>query len=191
MSSQSSELAALAGLLRDARTLLSPLVNDPDEQAPLGALAATGPRAASAPEEYSLLVEAIREGYLLHYGTPRLIDGADPDLRLLAGDYLYALGLERLARLGDDAAVSELSDLISLCAELHAEGRAELAPPLWLAAVAAVGNGESEGLDLAKRRARELDPNATNLLWEAAQEAAGAKSGELTRAAEAIDFTPP
>ena len=33
--------------------------------------------------------------------------GADPDLRLLAGDYLYALGLERLAGLGDLPAVRE------------------------------------------------------------------------------------
>ncbi len=55
-----------------------------------------------------LLFEAIREGYLLHYGDPRLLDGADPDLRLLAGDYLYAVGLERLAALGDLEAVREL-----------------------------------------------------------------------------------
>ena len=45
--------------------------------------------------------------------------GADADLRLLAGDYLYALGLERLAALGDLEAVRELSDLISLSAQVH------------------------------------------------------------------------
>ena len=44
------------------------------------------------------MVEAVREGYLLHYGEPRLLVGADADLALLAGDYLYALGLERLPR---------------------------------------------------------------------------------------------
>ena len=38
-----------------------------DEEPALGALAAAGPRAAEAPDEYMLLVEAIREGYLLHY----------------------------------------------------------------------------------------------------------------------------
>ncbi len=47
------------------------------------------------------MVEAVREGYLLHYGEPRLLAGHDADLALLAGDYLYALGIERLAALGD------------------------------------------------------------------------------------------
>ncbi len=50
-----------------------------------------------------------------------MVDGADDDLALLAGDYLYARGLERLAALGDLEAVRELSDLISLVAQLHAE----------------------------------------------------------------------
>ena len=42
----------------------------------------------------------------------RAID--DPDLALLLGDQLYALGLSRLAALGDLEAVAELADLISL-----------------------------------------------------------------------------
>ena len=74
------------------------------------------------------MVEAVREGYLLHYGEPRLLAGHDADLALLAGDYLYALGLERLAALGDDPAVAVLADLISDCAQLHAEGRDDEAP---------------------------------------------------------------
>ena len=53
---------------------------------------------------------------------PRLLAGHDPDLALLAGDYLYALGLERLPALGDAEAVRVLADLISGCARLHAEG---------------------------------------------------------------------
>ena len=57
-----------------------------------------------------------------------MVVGADPDLALLAGDYLYALGLERLAALGDLEAIRELSDLISLSAQLHdAEGGARAA----------------------------------------------------------------
>ena len=52
------------------------------------------------------MIEAVREGYLLHYGEPRIVVGADTDLALLAGDYLYALGLERLAALGDLEAVA-------------------------------------------------------------------------------------
>ncbi len=34
------------------------------------------------------VLEAVYEGYLLHYGEPRLFEGMDPDLRLLAGDAL-------------------------------------------------------------------------------------------------------
>jgi hypothetical protein len=61
--------------------------------------------------ERLFVLEAVYEGYLLHYGTPRLFDGMDADLRLLAGDTLYALGLARLAQSGDLPAVAELSDL--------------------------------------------------------------------------------
>ncbi len=67
------------------------------------------------------MLEAVYEGYLMHYGTPRAFEGMDPDLRLLAGDALYALGLSRLAARGDLEAVAELSDLISLTARAHAE----------------------------------------------------------------------
>jgi hypothetical protein len=83
-----------------------------------------------APERLFVL-EAVYEGYLMHYGNPRAFAGMDEDLRLLAGDALYALGLERLAVAGDLAAVAELSDLISACARTHAEGRPELAEARW------------------------------------------------------------
>jgi hypothetical protein len=77
------------------------------------------------------VLEAVYEGYLMHYGSPRLFSGMDPDLRLLAGDALYALGLSRLAEAGDLDAVAELSDLISSSAEVHAEGRGDEAEALW------------------------------------------------------------
>jgi hypothetical protein len=184
-------LRDLAATLRAEDTVISPHVLDPDAEPALGLLAAAGPRAAGSPAEYSLLVESVREGYLLHYAKPRLLEPGDRDLALLAGDYLYALGLERLAKLGDDDAVAQLSDLISLCAELHAEGQAELTAPLWLACVSAVGGGGNEQLERAKGAARALDTDATRLLWESAEVIAGAASGELARGAEAIDFTPP
>jgi hypothetical protein len=189
--SPSAALQDLAAMLRAEDTVISPHVLDPDAEPALGMLAAAGSRAAGSPAEYSLLVESVREGYLLHYAKPRLLEPGDRDLALLAGDYLYALGLERLAKLGDDAAVAQLSDLISLCAELHAEEQAELTAPLWLACVSAVGSGGSEQLDRAKGAARALDTDATKLLWESAELAAGAASDELARASEAIDFTPP
>jgi hypothetical protein len=81
--------------------------------------------------ERLFVLEAVYEGYLMHYGDPRAFAGMDDDLRLLAGDALYALGLERLAVAGDLQAVAELSDLISACARAHAEGRPEQAETHW------------------------------------------------------------
>jgi hypothetical protein len=79
-------------------------------------------------------VAAVREGYLLHYGRPRLVDGADDGLALLAGDRLYALGLARLAAAADMVAVRELADLITLCAQAHAVGDGAAAQAAWEAA---------------------------------------------------------
>ena len=75
-----------------------------------------------AAERYALGLETIYEGYLVHYGTPRLFDPHDPDVALLLGDYLYAHGLVRIAELGDVEAIRELAELISSCAHLRAEG---------------------------------------------------------------------
>jgi hypothetical protein len=90
-------------------------------------------------DEYSLVMEAVREGYLLHYGESRLLAGHDEDLALLAGDYLYALGLDRLASMGDTEAVAVLAELISRCAQLHAEGRGDEVEPLWAEAGRRIG----------------------------------------------------
>jgi hypothetical protein len=124
-------LQALADQLRAEDTPISPHVVDPAEPPTLGELAASGPGATAAPAEYALVVEAVREGYLLHHEQPRLLAGHDSDLGLLAGDYLYALGLARLAALGDTGAVAILSDLISECARLQADGATEEIPNLW------------------------------------------------------------
>ena len=94
--------------------------------------------------EHAFVLEAVYEGFLLHYGEPRAFAGMDADLRLLAGDSLYALGLERLARAGDVDAVAELGDLISLCSQAEIEGRRELIGPLWEATarrLAGMGEG--------------------------------------------------
>ncbi len=131
-------LKALAVQLRDEETPISPHVVEPAAAPKLGVTVAAGPRAAASPGEYALIVEAVREGYLLHYGEPRLMAGHDDDLALLAGDYLYALGLDRLAALGDTEAVAILSDLISSCAQLHAEGREAEVPQLWTDAAHAI-----------------------------------------------------
>jgi hypothetical protein len=84
------------------------------------------------------VLEAVREGYLLHYREPRAFAGMDADLRLLAGDSLYALGVARLAEAGDLAAVAELADLISACAQAESEGRRDGVPGLWEASANAL-----------------------------------------------------
>ncbi len=134
MSDPAAALRDLAAHLRQEDTPISPHVVDPAGPATLGTLAATGPRSEAAAAEYALVVEAVYEGYLLHYGEPRLLAGHDADLALLAGDYLYALGLDRLAALGDDYAVALLSDLIARCAQLHTAGETDPIPELWRAA---------------------------------------------------------
>ena len=77
-----------------------------------------------APEQFALALETIYEGYLVHYGRPRLFAPPDDDVAILLGDYLYAHGLVRVAATGDLDAVATLADLISMCAHLRAEGAA-------------------------------------------------------------------
>jgi len=79
------------------------------------------------------VLEAVREGYELHYGTPRAFEDVDDDLRLLGGDALYALGLSRLAEVGDLEALAELADLISACACAQAAGEPVTAERAWAA----------------------------------------------------------
>jgi hypothetical protein len=117
-------LRELAAQLREEGTPISPHVVDP----------------ADADAYGSPILAAVREGYLLHYGEPRLLAGHDADLAVLAGDYLYALGIERLAASGDCAAVLELAELIGASAQRHIEGREDEVAGLWRAAVAAIGD---------------------------------------------------
>jgi hypothetical protein len=75
------------------------------------------------PARYGLGLETIYEGYLVHYGRPRVFAPADDDTALLVGDYLYAHGLARIAALGELEAVAALAELVSTCAALRAEDR--------------------------------------------------------------------
>jgi hypothetical protein len=135
-------------------TLVEPAAASAFAESPQGpaSIAAQGPRAAGNRAEYQLLVEAIYEGYLLHYGAPRLVRVPEADLRLLAGDRLYAIGLARLVALGDTAAVAELADTITLSALAQGAGRYQLADAVWAAGARAVGWGPSE----EHARAKEL-----------------------------------
>ena len=98
-----------------------------------------------AEERYALGLETIYEGYLLHYGRPRLFAPKDADTALLLGDYLYAHGLVRIAEPGPVEAVADLAALISLCAQLRADclpGDGEA----WAATAATLGQGEAARL---------------------------------------------
>jgi hypothetical protein len=134
----------------------------------LARIAAGGPRTRRRAGEYELLVEAIYEGYLLHYGAPRLLAPPEADLGLLAGDQLYALGLARLVGLGDLEAVAELADVITLTALAQGAGLGELSQAVWAAGARAVGWGSGEAHRRAKALARVGDPQALEAMRAAA-----------------------
>jgi hypothetical protein len=170
-----SALGRLAALLSEQGGLMAKLLVDAPVIARDGArpaqMVAAGPRAAADRERYELLVEAIYEGYLLHYETPRLVRAPEADLRLLAGDRLYALGLAQLVELGDMVAVAELADVITLAALAQGSGRSELADVVWAAGARAVGWGPSEAHSRAKRLAFAGAPEAIEALRTSAEEA--------------------
>jgi hypothetical protein len=91
-----------------------------------------------AEERFALGIESIYEGYLLHYGCPRLFSPADRDAAILLGDYLYAHGLVRITALRDVDAVGRLAELLALCAHLRAEGE-EGDGEAWAATVGSLG----------------------------------------------------
>jgi hypothetical protein len=133
------------------------------------AVAAEGPRAEGRRDEYELLVEAIYEGYLLHYGTPRVVRAQDADVGVLAGDRLYAIGLERLVALGDADAVAELADTITLSALAQGSGAAELADAIWDAGARAVGWGTSAAHVRAKTLVLEGSAEALEAMRTSAE----------------------
>jgi hypothetical protein len=138
-----SALERLAAALREEGGLLADTVAE--------AAGAPEPHGEAAGGAYALIVEAIREGYLEHYAAGRVVRPDDPDLALLAGDRLYALGLERLAALGDLGAVVELADVISLSAQAHAEGDPARAEAVWEAGATALREGPTPDHEAAKR----------------------------------------
>jgi hypothetical protein len=137
-------------------------------------IAAEGPRAVGRREDYELLVEAIDEGYLLHYCEGRVVRVPDADLRLLAGDRLYAIGLARLVELGDTLAVAELADTITLSALAQGAGSAELADAVWGAGARAVGWGASELHGRAKELVLAGAPEAIEAMRTSAMAASAA-----------------
>jgi hypothetical protein len=137
-------------------------------------------------ERFALATESIYEGYLLHYGRPRLFQATDDDTAVLLGDYLYAHGLVRLASLGDVVAVSDLAELISLCTQLRAGGReateSMLDGSVWAATAALLGAGDGR-LERAREALRlERRPDALSGL---ARDVAGAEAVDRALVAHA------
>ena len=157
-------LAEQGGLIASLLHAGTPAENGRDGRASPGSIAARGPRAHGRSDEYELLVEAIYEGYLLHYGSPRVMRAPEADLGLLAGDRLYAIGLARLVALGDTHAVAELADTITLSALAHGSGEPELAAAVWAAGAHAVGWGLSDEHGRAKELAFAGSPEALDAM---------------------------
>ncbi len=168
-------LARLEALLREQGGLMASLLPQGGVLVPThngtgpGQIAASGPRTQAHSGEYELLVEAIYEGYLLHYDSPRVVRPPEADLGLLAGDQLYALGLARLVALGDLAAVEELADVITLTALAQGEDREDLALAVWAAGARAVGWGSTESHRRAKALIHARDPEALEAMHAAAE----------------------
>lgn len=123
---------------------LNVVETEPDAPPSFGLLAAAGPRTAPRGAVYAFVVEAVREGYLCHYESPRVIQGADSDLALLAGDMFYAIGISTLSSLGDEESVRLLSELIVVSAELRSTGQREQAEAFWLAQTLALACGADD-----------------------------------------------
>jgi hypothetical protein len=128
---------------------------------------------------YGLGLETIYEGYLVHYGRPRLFLPPDDDTALLLGDYLYAHGVARISALQDAAAVADLAELISLCSQVRAE-QTDGDGPLWAATAALLGRS---ALDEARTALRlHADPQP---LEQAARSAAGDEAVDAALGAHA------
>lgn len=126
-------MSALAAALRAEGGLLAAALGD-EAPAREPVRSELGPARAAA-------FEAVREGWRLHGGAaPEVVTGADPDLALLAGDRLYALGLERLAAAGDVEAVGVLAEAIAECARAAAEEEPERARAAWSRAAASLAS---------------------------------------------------
>jgi hypothetical protein len=106
---------------------------------------------------YALGLETIYEGYLVHYGRPRLFAPPDDDTALLLGDYLYAHGVARISALHDVAAVADLAELISLCSQVRAE-ETDGDGPLWAATAALLGRGALDQARTALRLHADSQP---------------------------------
>jgi hypothetical protein len=131
----------------------------------------------------ALGIETIYEGYLVHYGRPRLFATPEPEIALLLGDRLYARGLVLVSALGDVAAVADLANLLELCARLQAEGRKDDGA-LWAAGISRLGRGGISGAGEEFLGSGNSEP-----LLRLARESAGSEAVERALAVHARRFS--
>lgn len=184
-------LEALAARVAEEGELLSSAAaTEPLPSPVLGALAASGSRTADDPDGYAFVVESVREGYLCHHGRSRVLDTADRDLLLLAGDLFYAIGIARLAELDDPESVALLSELIRVSAELHSSGRGEQTADLWLVQISALVFGyDAQRADLIEAL-RKDDPAAAAALgaWAGRVAERGGAAQEFGEVRDVLHF---
>jgi hypothetical protein len=130
-------------------------------------------------ERFSLGLETIYEGYLLHYGRSRLFDPSDEDIALLLGDALLAQGLVLVSATGSVAAVADLAKLLALCTQARADG-VDGDGAAWAATAALLGEDGLADARLELRDRRDpgpLERLARASVGDAAVEAALAAHG--------------
>lgn len=135
-------------------------------------------------------LEAIYEGYLIHYGRPRVFAELSRDDALLCGDFLYARGLTWIAELDDVHAVSALAELIATASAVRAEGEPGDDFALWAAtAIHLADRFPDAALDQAREDlARERDSSKLEALI-AGQDLATARAMHAVNASERLPST--
>jgi hypothetical protein len=163
-----------------AAALLDVIAADAAAESPLWAAALRAPSDRGSLPVFSPLgehrfaigIETIYEGYLTHYGASRIFAPADGDTALLLGDYLYAHGLVRISDTRSVAAVRDLAELISLCAQSRAGGT-DGDGVAWAATASLLGAGA-----LGEAVSALRDRGDASLLERAARAAAGDEAVE-------------
>ena len=113
--------------------------------------------ACAGERQYGLALEYIFEGYLLHYGTSRLLEPGSLEFGLLAGDYMFARGLTQVSSLEDLFSIGVLADLISLCSHLHSREEGQtLALDVWEVATLCIAMRASHGAESCAAHRGEL-----------------------------------
>lgn len=187
MSDPVASEAALSAVLDRALELGGPLLVAAESEgrpAPLALLVGS----LGGPESGAIAIEAVREGFLCHHDRSRLLELEDPDLALLVGDLLYAIGLRELALAGDPGPVSILADLIRLVSERVGTDLESTVPALWTgqAIALAVGTDERHRAALEAIETGE-DPGAEGLSQWSREVAGGHGAGEaLSEAVQAL-----